>query len=93
MRLRDLQLLELPADASLPQIEDAYRTLLARYSLGSLPSYGLLFVSERTTLLRALYETYQRLLLSPPHEDARLEDPSMLLPKAPISSPSGITQT
>jgi hypothetical protein len=60
-RQQDLRLLELPNDASLTDIEEAYRVLLRRYALTSLPSYGLLRVEDRTRFVQGIRDAYTRL--------------------------------
>ena len=62
MRERDYQLLELSSGASKEEVIDAYQKLLLRYGTGSLASYGLLKVEERSKLLQALKDAASRLL-------------------------------
>ncbi len=60
-RTQDLRLLELEAEAGWPDVEEAYRRLMHRYSIGGLASYGLLRVEDRRRFLLLLQEAYQRL--------------------------------
>ena len=60
-RQQDLRLLELPNDASFAEVEEAYRVLLRRYALTSLPSYGLLRVEDRTRFVQGICDAYTRL--------------------------------
>lgn len=90
MRQSDLQLLELSSASTIEDIEKAYQTLYARYSQGSLASYGLFSASERTSFLRALFDAYQRLLLSLSSEEYRLDKTSLSL-STPSSPPRSFT--
>lgn len=63
-RIQDLRLLELDAQANWADVEEAYRCLMRRYSIGGLASYGLLRVEDRRRFLLMLQEAYQRLRTS-----------------------------
>ena len=59
-RIQDLRLLELDVEANWADVEEAYRCLMRRYSIGGLASYGLLRVEDRRRFLLMLQEAYQR---------------------------------
>lgn len=61
MITRDHHLLELELGSSKEEIELAYQTLLLRYAVGSLASYGLFRIDERHRFLTALEGAYHRL--------------------------------
>jgi DNA-binding XRE family transcriptional regulator len=63
-RIQDLRLLELDVEANWADVEEAYRCLMRRYSIGGLASYGLLRVEDRRRFLLMLQEAYQRLRTS-----------------------------